>query len=97
MAKRPKTNFELFVERQGGIFPNLEEIEISESLQEMYLIRKHFFIMTDAGKPIYSRFGDEQTLAPFFATFAAIVPKIQSYYWDPEQPQQENKNRLHVL
>jgi len=51
----------------------------------MYLIRKHYFIMTDAGKPIYSRYGDEQTLAPFFATFAAVIPKIQNYFWNENQ------------
>jgi len=95
------TAFESFVKRQGGlqggIYPNLEEIEISESLQEMYLIRKHYFIMTDAGKPIYSRYGDEQTLAPFFATFAAIIPKIQNYFWNGDDDIRTNKNRVHCF
>jgi hypothetical protein len=36
--------------------------------------------MTEAGKPIYSRYGDEEDLAPFFATLSAILPKIQSYF-----------------
>jgi hypothetical protein len=33
-------------------------------------------IFTDAGKPIYSRYGDENVLAPFFATLSAVIPKI---------------------
>jgi hypothetical protein len=42
----------------------------------MYKIRKHYLIFTDAGKPIYSRYGDENILAPFFATLSAVIPKI---------------------
>ena len=35
--------------------------------------RKHFFVLSDAGKPIYSRYGDESALAGFTAALAAIV------------------------
>lgn len=35
--------------------------------------RKHFFILSDAGKPIYSRYGDESALAGFTAALSAIV------------------------
>lgn len=63
----------------------------------MYLIRKHYFIMTDAGKPIYSRYGDEQNLAPFFATFGAVIPKIQSFFYGPNDDPRQNSNRLHVI
>jgi hypothetical protein len=66
----------------GGIAPKIDDIEISDSLDELYRIRKHFLILTDAGKPVYTRYGDEMLLAPFFATFSAIIPKIQSYFWD---------------
>ena len=60
----------------------IEDIEISENLREFYLIRKHYLILTDAGKPVYSRYGDEQILAPFFATLSAVIPKMQYYFWD---------------
>ena len=60
----------------------IEDIEISENLREFYLIRKHYLILTDAGKPVYSRYGDEQILAPFFATLSAVIPKMQNYFWD---------------
>ena len=74
--------FEQYVSRENA-YPSIRNLEISESLDEMYKIRKHFLVFTDAGKPIYSRFGDESVLAPFFATLSAVIPKIQSYFWDP--------------
>lgn len=36
--------------------------------------------MSEAGKPIYSRYGDEEVLSPFFATVSAIIHKVQSYF-----------------
>ena len=33
-------------------------------------------------------------LAPFFATMSAVIPKIQSYFWDPNQHASQNKNEL---
>jgi hypothetical protein len=36
--------------------------------------------MSEAGKPIYSRYGDEEILSPFFATMTAILSKVQSYF-----------------
>ena len=36
--------------------------------------------MSEAGKPIYSRFGDEENLSSFFATVSAILNKVQSYF-----------------
>jgi vacuolar fusion protein MON1 len=73
----------------------LKPIEISESLTEMHKIRKHYLIFTDAGKPVYSRYGDEITLAPFFATLSAIIPKIQSYFCTTQE--ESKSNRLHSL
>jgi hypothetical protein len=71
-----KSALELFVDLQGSLTPQIKLIEIGESLAEMYKIRKHYLIFTDAGKPIYSRYGDENILAPFFATLSAVIPKI---------------------
>jgi hypothetical protein len=69
--------FESYLKQNGGtVFPQAHKIEIGESLTEMYLIRKHYLILTDAGKPIYTRYGDENALAQFFATLAALIPKI---------------------
>lgn len=67
-----------FLIREEKIHPFLKPIEIRESLAELYQIRKHYFILTDAGKPVYSRFGDEINLSPFFATISAIIAKLQN-------------------
>ena len=83
--------------QRANIYPNVEGIEISETLVEFYQIRKHFMIFTDAGKPIYSRYGEEALLAPFFATISAVMPKIQSYFWDPSVHAKRNKNKIHAL
>jgi|LauGreDrversion4_2_1035121.scaffolds.fasta_scaffold1657071_2 hypothetical protein len=61
----------------------------------MYRIRKHYLILSDAGKPVYSRYGDEMNLAPFIATISAILPKIQSYFWDNEKDARLNANQVH--
>ena len=66
-------------------------------MAEFYMIRKHFLIMSEAGKPVYSRYGDEMILAPFFATMSAVMPKIQSFFWDPEVHARKNMNQLHQL
>ena len=58
------------------------------------MIRKHYVIFSEAGKPIYSRFGDEMNLAPFFATMSAVIPKIQSFFWNPEVHAKKNTNQL---
>lgn len=81
----------------GGVIPKIDDIDISESLNEMYRIRKHYLILTDAGKPVYTRYGDEMNLAPFIATISAILPKIQSYFWDNDQDARKNENKVHSI
>ena len=72
----PQVNpIELFLKRDN-IYPKCPNIEIQDNMEEFYQIRKHFLIFTEAGKPVYSRYGDEMTLAPFFATMSAVIPKI---------------------
>ena len=80
---------ELFLKRDN-IYPKCTNIEIEDSMEQFYQIRKHFLIFSEAGKPIYSRYGDEMTLAPFFATMSAVIPKIQSYFWDPTKHASQN-------
>jgi hypothetical protein len=80
-----------------GSTPFIDDIEISENLAEFYSIRKHYLILTDAGKPIYSRYGDENNLSHFFATLSAVIPKILSYFWDNNRNARENNNKIHML
>ncbi|PRP83404.1 hypothetical protein PROFUN_09432 [Planoprotostelium fungivorum] len=39
--------------------------------------KKHVFALSLAGKPIYSRYGDEQNLAPFMGALTAMVSFVQ--------------------
>ena len=39
--------------------------------------KKHFFILSEAGKPIYSRYGDEDQLASLMAVMQATVSFVQ--------------------
>lgn len=39
--------------------------------------KKHFFILSNSGKPIYSRYGDEHKLAGFSATLQAIISFVE--------------------
>ncbi|XP_021887015.1 vacuolar fusion protein MON1 homolog isoform X2 [Carica papaya] len=40
--------------------------------------KKHFFILSHSGKPIYSRYGDEHKLAGFSATLQAIISFVEN-------------------
>ncbi|XP_047317945.1 vacuolar fusion protein MON1 homolog [Impatiens glandulifera] len=40
--------------------------------------KKHFFILSNSGKPIYSRYGDEHKLAGFSATLQAIISFVDN-------------------
>lgn len=40
--------------------------------------KKHFFILSHSGKPIYSRYGDEHRLAGFSATLQAIISFVEN-------------------
>ncbi|KAH9326275.1 hypothetical protein KI387_006453, partial [Taxus chinensis] len=40
--------------------------------------KKHFFVLSNSGKPIYSRYGDEYKLAGFSATLQAIISYVEN-------------------
>ena len=48
-----------------------KEIQLDEFFQK----KRHFFIMTEGGKPIYSRYGDAIENSTIFATLSAIITK----------------------
>ncbi|CAN0916368.1 Vacuolar fusion protein MON1 homolog [Linum grandiflorum] len=43
--------------------------------------KKHFFVLSNSGKPIYSRYGDEHKLAGFSATLQAIISFVENGYF----------------
>ncbi|CAL5352803.1 hypothetical protein CsSME_00040740 [Camellia sinensis var. sinensis] len=54
---------------------HLDEDDASVSWRKR---KKHFFILSNSGKPIYSRYGDEHKLAGFSATLQAIISFVEN-------------------
>lgn len=50
--------------------------------EEFFKQSKHFFIMCDGGKPIYSRYGDYLEHCGIFATYSAITTKLTIFNSD---------------
>lgn len=40
--------------------------------------KRHFFIITDTGKPVYSRYGEEADISPIIGTFNIIIHKLRA-------------------
>jgi hypothetical protein len=45
-------------------------------LDSFFKKSRHYFIMTDGGKPVYSRYGDELENCGILATFSAMLAKF---------------------
>lgn len=54
---------------------DLDEDDTSVSWRKR---KKHFFVLSHSGKPIYSRYGDEHKLAGFSATLQAIISFVEN-------------------
>ena len=68
--------------------PRLEELALERArrrydLEDPYtdptwaLHKKHIFILSSAGKPIFSRYGDESKLAPTFGVLQALISFVR--------------------
>lgn len=44
--------------------------------EEFFTKKRHYLIMTDGGKPVYSRYGDEVENNSIFATISAMITKF---------------------
>lgn len=44
-----------------------------------YKHKRHFFIFTYSGKPVFTRYGNEENLTSFYGTLLAIISKIGSF------------------
>lgn len=55
-----------------------KEMDIHNFLKQ----RRHYFIMTEGGTPIYSRYGDEMENCGILATFSAIITKFTIFNTD---------------
>eukprot|EP00494_Astrolonche_serrata_P028355 UN28621 len=54
-----------------------KQIEVNDP--EFYKLEKHVFIITFAGKPVFSRYGDENSLAPFMGVCSTIVTLVTQF------------------
>ncbi|EPT28071.1 trafficking protein mon1 subfamily protein [Toxoplasma gondii ME49] len=46
-----------------------------------YMHKRHVFIFTFSGKPVYSRYGNEERLSAFTGALSAIVSKMESFFF----------------
>jgi len=51
-----------------------------ENRAAFYNHRTHFMIFTVAGKPVFTRYGDESEIATLCASLAAIIPNLQEVH-----------------
>ncbi|KAL2630041.1 hypothetical protein R1flu_014727 [Riccia fluitans] len=65
-------------EERGARVPGKRHTEEDDSHPSWRRHKKHFFILSNAGKPIYSRYGDEHKLAGFSATLQAIMSFVEN-------------------
>ena len=49
-------------------------------LNKNFLKKKQFFVFTSAGKPVWTRYGDETELTTFIGSVTAILYNFQQYY-----------------
>eukprot|EP01022_Parablepharisma_sp_SALTPOND_P014358 TRINITY_DN1943_c0_g1_i1.p2 TRINITY_DN1943_c0_g1~~TRINITY_DN1943_c0_g1_i1.p2 ORF type:complete len:696 (+),score=109.46 TRINITY_DN1943_c0_g1_i1:287-2374(+) len=54
----------------------------SEKRDAFFEHKKQFLIITAAGKPIFTRYGEEGGVSALCASFAAVIPKLQNQYYD---------------
>ena len=57
-----------------------KELEISH--EEFNKKKRHVIIMTESGKPVYSRYGDEAEISPVVATLSVIINKLRGIKGD---------------
>ena len=60
-----------------------KESDISQ--EQFHSKKRHLIIITEAGKPVYSRYGDEAELSPIVATISVIVNKLRNLKGNGEQ------------
>ena len=69
----------------------VKKTKINENMQfeEFFKKKRHYLIMTEGGKPVYSRYGDPIENNSIFATLSAMITKFTIFNSDTEK---ENLN-----
>ncbi|CAD8081159.1 unnamed protein product [Paramecium sonneborni] len=66
---------------------NVSYQEISPDLPEFFTHKRHVFIMTNTGRPIYVRYGSEIKSSIFLATINAIFQKFLLFFFEDKEKQ----------
>ncbi|CAA9989807.1 vacuolar fusion protein MON1, putative [Plasmodium knowlesi strain H] len=56
-----------------------KKIHEDQSTPLWYKHKRHFFIFTYSGKPVFTRYGNEENLTSFYGTLLAIISKVESF------------------
>ncbi|KAJ0238893.1 Vacuolar fusion protein MON1 [Hirschfeldia incana] len=65
-------------EHEAAWLPGKRHVDEDDASISWRKRKKHFFILSNSGKPIYSRYGDEHKLAGFSATLQAIISFVEN-------------------
>ncbi|PON76800.1 Vacuolar fusion protein MON [Parasponia andersonii] len=66
------------LDSQASWVPGKRHVDEDDASVSWRKRKKHFFILSHSGKPIYSRYGDEHKLAGFSATLQAIISFVEN-------------------
>ncbi|KAF3454995.1 hypothetical protein FNV43_RR05443 [Rhamnella rubrinervis] len=66
------------LDSQASWVPGKRHVDEDDASISWRKRKKHFFILSHSGKPIYSRYGDEHKLAGFSATLQAIISFVEN-------------------
>ena len=61
--------------KKAGFASLVRDENDENELEAFFSAARHYMILTNAGKPVYSLVGDIYTLSPIFATLYAIISK----------------------
>ncbi|KAK6351398.1 Vacuolar fusion protein mon1 [Orbilia javanica] len=75
---------------------NEDELTEDERIEKWRSRKKHFFILSSAGKPVYSRYGDEAVVSQFMGVIQTIISFFQEGS-DPLKSFSAGKHRFTIL
>ncbi|ETW47295.1 hypothetical protein PFMALIP_04644 [Plasmodium falciparum MaliPS096_E11] len=58
-----------------------------------YKHKRHFFIFTFSGKPVFTRYGNEENLTSFFGTLLAILSKVETFNFNDINSDNNKSNK----
>ncbi|VWU51198.1 vacuolar fusion protein MON1, putative [Hepatocystis sp. ex Piliocolobus tephrosceles] len=72
---------------------NKKKLHEDQSNPLWYNHKRHFFIFTYSGKPVFTRYGNEENLTSFYGTLLAIISKIESFTFSTINKDDKNNKK----